>query len=818
MHLKHYLASAWRNLAFRKGTNFLNILGLGIGLAGCLVIFLIEQHEWSYDRYHKNAARIYQVVKNTKTPQGDEFHVSVPFEMTRALRQDYPQIRFTEIYTSYGSQVTVPAIAAAGPSAAAGRPASPDRKFVEETGLFYAEPALFDFFDVKWLSGDAKVLEQPNMVVLCQSLAEKYFGRWNLAIGRTILLDNAITARIEAIIADPPANTDFPFMAVVSYKTFLANSSIFGFGDLSGWGWSVSSHQIYALLPENTNPAAIDKSLPAFVAKYYQGDQTSKKIYFLNPLSAIHFDTRFDNNGDHVSSKSSLYTLDFIGLLIILMACINFINLATALAATRAREIGIRKVMGSSRAQLAGQVLADTGLIVLLALGLALLLAQLSLPYVRYISAIDSPLHLFNKGTALFIVVVLIITTLLSGVYPALQLSSFNPIEAIRNKFTAAQAGGYNLRRILVVLQFSFSQILIIATLIAVSQMEYIRNADLGFTKESVLLLKGNTDSTFLARERAFKQELLSRPDVRAVSFSENTPSEGQHAANFGFDRIETDQPFYADLKFGDVDYANTYSMTMAAGRWYTKDDTTGETVINETMAQKLGVRDPGQAIGKEIRIGSTGGRWRRIIGVVKDFKNFSLKQAVPPNIIIRNRNNSSLTGIRLSSNNLGRSSREIETIWNKYYPEFAFNPSFLDERIESFYRQERRLSTSFKLYTLLAILISSLGLYGLVSFLVVQKTKEVGIRKVLGASIGNIVYMFSREFTILISIAFLIAAPVAYYLMHGWLQEFVYRIRIGSGVFMLAVLTSLGFSWITVGYKSVRAALVNPAESLKAE
>jgi len=229
-------------------------------------------------------------------------------------------------------------------------------------------------------------------------------------------------------------------------------------------------------------------------------------------------------------------------------------------------------------------------------------------------------------------------------------------------------------------------------------------------------------------------------------------------------------------------------------------------------------VRDPGQAIGKEIRIGSTGGRWRRIIGVVKDFKNFSLKQAVPPNIIIRNRNNSSLTGIRLSSNNLGRSSREIETIWNKYYPEFAFNPSFLDERIESFYRQERRLSTSFKLYTLLAILISSLGLYGLVSFLVVQKTKEVGIRKVLGASIGNIVYMFSREFTILISIAFLIAAPVAYYLMHGWLQEFVYRIRIGSGVFMLAVLTSLGFSWITVGYKSVRAALVNPAESLKAE
>jgi ABC-type antimicrobial peptide transport system permease subunit len=824
MNLTHYLAAARRNLTSRKGANFLNILGLSIGLAGCLVIFLIEQHEWSYDRYHKNAARIYQVVKNTKTPQGDEFHVSVPFQMTRALRQDYPQIRFTEIYTSYGSQVTVPAISAAGPSTSAGpstpaaRTASPDRKFVEETGLFYAEPALFDLFDVEWLSGDARVLEQPNMVVLCQSLAEKYFGQWDHAIGHTILLDNAITARVAAIIADPPVNTDFPFRAVVSYKTFLANSGAFGFSNLSGWGWSVSSHQIYALLPENANAAAIDKSLPAFVAKYYQGDQTSKKIYFLNPLSAIHFDTRFDNNGDHVSSKASLYALDFIGLLIILMACINFVNLSTALAATRAREVGIRKVMGSSRVQLAGQVLADTGLIILLSLGLALLLAQLSLPYVRYISPIDTPLHLFNKGTALFVMVILVITTLLSGVYPALQLSRFNPIEAIRNKFTAAQAGGYNLRRILVVLQFSFSQILIIATLIAVSQMDYIRNADLGFIKESVLLLQGNTDSAFLARERSFKRELLSRPDVRAVSFSENTPSQGQHAANFGFDRIETDQPFYADLKFGDIDYAKAYGLTMAAGRWYTTDDTTGEAVINETMAQKLGIPDPGQAIGKEIRVGSSGSRWRRIIGVVKDFKNFSLKQAVPPNIIIRNRGNSSLTGIRLNSNNLGRSSREIETIWNKYYPEYAFNPSFLDERIESNYRQEQRLSASFKIYTLLAILISSLGLYGLVSFLVVQKTKEVGIRKVLGASIGNIIYLFSREFTILISIAFLIAAPVAYYIMHGWLQDFVYRTRIGGGVFLLAVLTSLGLSWITVGYKSVRAALVNPAESLKAE
>jgi len=812
MQLIQYLTTARRNLTRRKGATILNILGLSIGLAGCLVIFLIEQHEWSYDRYHQHATQLYQVVKNTKTAVGDEYHVSIPFEMTKALRHDYPQIKFAEVYTSYGSQVTVPDSASASGSASTGR------KFIEENGLFYAEPELFDLFDVQWLSGNATVLRQPNTVVLCQSLAAKYFGQWTSAIGRNIVFDNAITARVSAIIADPPANTDFPFMGVVSYSTFLANSGVYGFNDLRGWGWSVSNHQVYALLPDNMNPKTFDKSLPAFTAKYYQGDGTSQKIYFLNPLRDVHFDTRFDNNGDHLSSKTSLYTLAFIGLLILLMACINFVNLSTALAATRAKEIGVRKVMGSSRTQLAVQILADTGLIVGIALGLALLLAQLSLPYVRYISPIETPLHLLNKDTVLFLAAVLILTTLLSGIYPALQLSRFNPIEAIRSQFTASQAGGFTLRRILVVLQFSFSQLLIIATLIAVSQINYIRNADLGFTRESVLLLQGNSDSAFIARERAFKGELLTRPDVRAVSFSENTPSEGNHQADFGFDHIDADQPFYAHLKYGDIDYANAYGLTMAAGRWYTKDDTTGEAVINETMAHKLGIQNPYQAIGKDIRVGSSGNRWRPIIGVVKDFKNASLRQDIPPNIIIRNRGNSSLTGIRLKSRNLGRSSREIEAVWNKYFPEYAFNASFLDERIDEFYRQDQRLSVSYKVYTFLALFISSLGLYGLVSFLVVQKAKEVGIRKVLGASIANIVFLFSREFTVLIAIAFLIAAPVAYFIMHNWLQDFVYRTQIGAGVFLLAVVASLGIAWITVGYKSIRAALASPANSLRSE
>ncbi|HEY4063154.1 MAG TPA: ABC transporter permease [Puia sp.] len=806
----YYFITAWRNLIRRKTANFLNILGLGVGLAGCLVIFLILQHEFSYDRYHKNSSRIYELVKDLKTDHGVDHERSVPFEAISELRNDYPQVRWAELFTSYGSQVTVMKDAAT----------TGNDKFIEERGLLYAEPELFDLFDVKWLNGNAAVLRENNTVVLSQSVAARYFGQWQRAIGQYIRVDNVITAKVSGIIADPPTNTDFPFTVVLSYRTFLANTRVWGFNDLRGWGWGVSDHQIYARLPEQVTASAIDKSLPAFVTKYSKMDRMDKVTYFLHPLREIHFDTRFGNNGDHASSKTSLYTLGFIGLLILLMACINFVNLSTALAATRSKEIGVRKIMGSSRIQLAWQVLTDTALVVLLSMSLALLLAQLSLPYIRYISPIEEPLDLLNAGTLYFFGGALVVATLLSGFYPALQLSRLNPIEAIRSTISASLFGGLSLRRVLVVLQFSFSQLLIIATLIAVSQMNFIRDADLGFTKEAVLQLAGNSDSAFRAREKAFKQELLTLKDVQSVSFSHDAPSSGNNwESNFGFDHVEADKPFSAYLKFADMDYANTYDLKMAAGHWYTTNDTLGEVVINETMAHKLGINDPQRAIGKDIRIGGgPNGKWTSIAGVVKDFKNTSLKQGVPPNIILRNRRLSSFAGVRFKSNNLGRSSRAVETVWNKYYPEYAFNSSFMDDNINKFYRQEQRLSLSYKVYTILAILISSLGLYGLVSFMAVQKTKEVGIRKVLGASVAHIVYLFSREFTVLITLAFIISAPIAYYMMHNWLQDFVYRIHIGAGVFIFAIMISIGIAWMTVGYKSVRAALENPAKSLKSE
>jgi ABC-type antimicrobial peptide transport system permease subunit len=802
-----YFKSAWKTFTHRKGYNLLNIIGLSTGLAACLVIFLILQHEFSYDRYHKNADRVYQLASSYWSPAGQSYQISAPFDAARALRHDYPQVKFTEIYITGSTQITVMKNASS----------AGDQKYIEDR-VFYAEPALFNLFDVQWLSGDASVLANDNSVVLSRGIAEKYFGRWQEATGKYIRLDNKITVQVAGIISDPPGNTDYSFQVVSSYQSFLNNHKAFNYDQLYGWGWSVTNHQVYALVPEKTDVAALNKNLAGFLPRYYKQDTSMEKtVFFIRPLSEVHFDTRFANNGDHTSSKSSLYTLGLIALLILAMACTNFVNLSTALSMQRSKEVGVRKVMGGTRWQLVLQTLADTGVVVFISLAIALLLASLCLPYVKYVSQVEQPLRLLSGATLFFLPVIWIATTLLAGIYPALQLSHFSPINTLRFSLTGPRVGGLFLRRILVVLQFSSSQLLVIATLVALSQMNFIRKADMGVTRDTVVLVKGVNDSSFLSNRGAFRDELGLVADVRSVSMISDAPPSGQGwDSDFGYDNIQAPQSFFVRLKFGDASYGKTFGLKMAAGEWYPENDTAGQAVINETLAHKLVQGDVGKIIGKKIRVGE--GKWRTITGVVRDFKNASLKEGIPPNIIIQNKRFQMMTAIRLRSNNPGRSLAGIEKVWKKYFPEHVFNSTFMDEDIEKFYRQEQRLSITYNIATVLAILISCLGLYGLVSFMALQKTKEVGIRKVLGATIADIVYLFSKEFTILVGIAFLIAAPVGYWLMQRWLQNFVYRIEISPGIFFATLFISMGLAWVSVGYKSIGAAMVNPAKSLKTE
>ena len=416
----------------------------------------------------------------------------------------------------------------------------------------------------------------------------------------------------------------------------------------------------------------------------------------------------------------------------------------------------------------------------------------------------------------MFLLALGVIVTLMAGLYPALVLSGFNPITALRNRMSTAKSGSISLRRGLVIMQFAISQVLIIATIVAISQMDFISKADLGFNKDAVLVLYSNTDSLSLARQAAFKQQLLALPGVQNVSFNSDMPSsENGMSTNFAYNH-QPGEKYQLYLKFGDENYLPTYGMQLLAGRNYVASDTTNEILINESLAKRLSPKKVDNVIGKTIRFG--GGRWNEIVGVMKDFKTTSLREEVRPLAISTRKSLYSNIAIKLHTTNLQAAQNSIEHLWNQNYPEYAYNAQFFEDSINAFYRQEQQLSLLYKIFAGLAIFISCLGLYGLVSFMAVQRTKEVGIRKVLGAGVSHIVFIFSKEFTLLIIVAFVIAAPVAWYVSNNWLQSFAYRIHIGIWIFVIAIAASVLIAWITVGYKAIQAAIVNPVKSLRSE
>jgi len=619
---------------------------------------------------------------------------------------------------------------------------------------------------------------------------------------------------VGAVTEDQPENTDFPFKIMVSYITWKQHPKEYYYEN--EWGAISSNHQVFMLIP-NTSINNIDNQLISFTKKHYETG-TKRKLIFAQPLALLHFDTRFGNTiGDHIMSMATLRTLSFIAILIIVMASINFINLSTAQSVGRSKEVGIRKVLGSTRKQLIIQIIGETTLIVVGSVLFALAGAKLALPYLKHIASVPENMGLFTMDNIIFSVIVMFSVILLSGIYPALVVSGFKPVLALKNKITAASIGGIPLRRALVVAQFAISQLLIIGTIVAVSQMDFVNKADLGFNKNAVLVIPGYTDSLSLRKMDSFKQRLLQNAQVESVSFSSDAPSsENNSATNFYFNHSIKDPGFSTFLKFGDADYFKTYELHFAAGRVYDVGDTARQVVVNETFIHKLGIQNAQDAIGKTVRLGT--GPTLPISGVVKDFKTNSLRETVKPIVISAQKAYESQVAIKIKTANLTKTVAQLQKMWETTYPEYAYNGYFLDQNIADFYKQENQMALVYKIFAGIAIFISCLGLYGLVSFMAVQRIKEVGIRKVLGASVSSIIYLFSKEFMVLITISFVIAMPTAWYLMTGWLQNFAYRISLSVWVFVLAMISSVVIAWVTVGYKALKAALVNPVKSLRNE
>jgi len=806
---KNYFKIAWRNLMRNKSYASINVTGLAIGIAACLLIFLVIQFETSFDNYHAHKDRIYRIVTVNSGPDGTHAGAGTPLPLVEGMKLDFPEIKqLANIMKNDGSHYAV----GDGQGGAA-------KKFKEDLA-YYADPGFFRIFNFKWLAGDKNTaLAAPNTIVLSRDEADKFFGDWHTAMGKIIRYENKRDLKVTGILENAPVNTDFPMKLAVSWVTLIGKG-----GDLSNnaqdWISTFGDRNCYIILPSGMNEKQFNNELAAFAKKHVPAPYNKNEIFQLQALKDMHYNTEVGIYSGHPFGKQLINVISLIGLFLLIIACVNFINLATAQAVNRSKEVGIRKVLGSNRYQLVLQFISETLIITLFAVILASIISLIAMPMLNNLLEIQlSMSFLADPIVILFLAGVVIGVTFLAGFYPALVLSGFNPIAALRNKINAGRASGISLRRVLVVGQFCVAQFLVIGTLVLIYQMNYFRGKSLGFNKDAVITVPFPGDSISRARVGALKDQLLQQPGIKDVSVSLYAPSDNSGwFSDFKFNNAAKQVDFGACLKWADVDYFKLYDIQFVAGGPYNKADTISGYVVNETLIHKLGITNPKQAIGKYIMLWNDKKLNARITGVVKDFNISSLKNAIPPVLMGPWKAQYSKLNIKIQSLNVRQTLASVEGLWNKTYPEGVYEYHFLDKTIADFYKNEDELSTLFKIFAGVAIFISCLGLYGLVSFMALQRTKEVGIRKTLGASVGHIIYLFSKEFTVLIVIAFAVSGPIGYYFMHKWLEDFTYRITIGPDIFIMALLASVAIAWTSVGYKALRAALANPVKSLRSE
>lgn len=808
----NHLKIALRALRKNKIYTIINITGLTLGIAAALLIFRLVNYEYSFNQNFSNYDRIVRVVGQTERADGEvEYGTCTPIPAMEEMENNVSQFEQMSRVREMWSSITIP-----DPNG--GAPLKKLATTPPETG-FFVESEFFQIFDLQWLAGASEnVLDEPGTIVLTQSWAEKCFGQWEAAMDQTVLLDNLYPVVVKGVVEDLPDNTDFPTPYFVSYPTVRANADAF-FYDEESWGSCSSNNQVYALLYNEDQIDDANAVLAQVGTEEYTGRRgVQERFHLLQPLADLHYDERFGNSGSHRVEKSRLRVLSAIGVLILIMACFNFINLATAQASLRAKEVGVRKTLGGLRGQLVGQFMTETGLIVVLSVVMGAALATLALPLLKHVSEVPDDLPFFsNLLIWAFLAAIAVGVTVLAGLYPSLSLAGFKPVEALRSNSTRSLSGGVFLRKALVVLQFAIAQALIVGSIITILQLDYIRSKDLGFKKDLVYTFSFNSDSSTIARQSALKQRLLAIPAVEAVSFSSDQPFSGNTwASNFRYGSRPEDEPYGITLKFCDVDYQTTYGIELLAGKWYGTSDTMRQAVVNMTLLDKLGISNPEEAVGQKLRLGSS--RVLEITGVSEDFYTHSLRQEHLPLLLTTRKDYYWEAGLKIRPNDISETTAAIQAAYDAVLPEQVFSGQFLDENIARFYEDDSRLASTCKAFGLLAVLISCLGLFGLATHAAAQRIKEVGIRKVLGASVAGIVALLSKDFLKLVILALLIATPVAWYFMSSWLEDFVYRIDIPWWAFMLAGAGAIGIAFLTVSYQSIRAALANPVKSLKSE
>ncbi|MCJ8211253.1 ABC transporter permease [Mucilaginibacter sp. RS28] len=805
---RNYLKTAIRSLAKNKSFTLINVLGLALGLTACLLIVLYVIDELSYDRYNDKASRIYRVNEDLKLGGNRmQYAVCMP-PLAKALTTDFPEVEDAVRIKNAGSMHV-----------------KKGTENIMEKSVAFADPSLFNVFTLPMINGNASnALAEPNSIVMTESAAIKYFNSTNV-VGKPIIIDDKGGYKVTGVIKDIPQTSHFNFDFFISMSSFPDSRSD---------RWLRSDYNTYVLLKPGADPKRFEAKFPGLLRKYSSSqmqnelhislDQFEKggSFFKLNliPLTDIHLKSSMIGELGANSTTEYIYIFSAIGLFILIIACVNFMNLSTARSANRAKEVGVRKVLGSSRGRLILQFLSESILITFAAVVIALTAALFLLPQFNQLSGkqigFNSHTLIWLAPVSLFIIAVV---GLLAGTYPAFFLSAFEPVHVLKGKLRTGLKGG-GLRSFLVVLQFCISVFLIIGTLVVYNQLRYIQNRDLGYDRNQVLVIKNTYE---LNKQAAtFKQQIKQLPGVIDATLSGFTPtSSGRRTSIFNKEASLTDQSksIFPQSWYVDEDYIPTMGMKLKAGRNFSLQMGTDSTglIINETAAKFLGFKDP---IGKNL-YQFDDPKFKKvvtyqIVGVIKDFNFSSLRQNISP-VIFQLRQDAGLLSVRVKTKDIPALISQIKTMWHSLTPA-DFDYTFMDEEFAASYHKEQQTGTIFLIFTSLAIIIACLGLFGLAAYAAEQRTKEIGIRKVLGADVSTIVAMLSKDFIKLVFIAIVIAGPLAWFAMQKWLQGFAYRQAIPWWVVAVAGGGALVIAFMTISFQSVKAALTNPVESLKSE
>lgn len=801
--IKSYFKTAFRNLLRYKFISAINLFGLTVGLTCCLLITIYIFNELSYDKYNKNADNIYRVERtflNAETGAVSLELGAVAPPFAPFLQNDFKDIKKVTTLLPGG-------IAAV----------RYNDKIFNEKKLFFADENLFDVFDIKVTKGNAaKALNEPYSVMLTEEAAKKYFGSED-PVNKILRLDNKFICKVTGIFKALPNSAHWHPDMLLSFNT-LKDTAVYGEEKLRT-NWGNNAFYTYLLLPDNYDPKKLEKQFPSFLNRNIQAKASDWTSLSLRKLTDIHLyshkDSEIEENGD----IKRVYIFSAIALFILLIACINYMNLSTARSALRAKEIGVRKVVGAGKAELIIQFLSESVFLCSVAAIFSLVLVSVSLPWFNKLSAQSFS---FNTLMQPKIIVALLFVPLVvgvsAGIYPAIFLSSFKPVKVLKGIFKAGNST-VSFRKVLVVVQFSVSIILIISTAVVFQQLRYIQNRSLGFNKEHILTFNNNEGLN--TSWEAFKTALLSDANVQVVGRSSRIPS-GRllDADGSQINRGNSLAPTKADIKYvrADEGFISTYQIKMAAGRNFSKafSTDTSSFLINEAAVKALGLQSSQDAVGKQFQYGERKGE---IAGVFQDFNFESLHQRVIPIVLFASAKLNGYSKISVKvSGNTEAALTHIENTWKKFLPETPFDYAFLDERFADLYKSEQQQQSIFTIFSCIAIFIACLGLFGLSAFTITQRIKEIGIRKVLGASVGSIVNLISKEFLLLVIIASFIAFPVAWYAMNTWLQDFAYRINIAWWIFIAAGVTALLVAFVTISFQAIKAALANPVKSLRTE